>query len=328
MARSTPQVFRLPACAAIFIVLVGSFTRLGAAASGENVLGTAKAEAALSFDPFAAAAKPSTAAASYILVPVLGVPATTSLPVSGLNPNQVNFSINDVTVQLPAAGGTTATFNVTLSGPCNQQLTIGYKTADETAKAGIDYVAKTGTLTFPIGTTNVPITITVLNAAPSKPVSFTVTLSGQSGGSGLSRATGTGTINPQSIPVPPFLTLFGASTNEGVINHVIFVKVTLSAPQKQAVTFNFNTSGGSQNPQAEPHGVDYNGYSSTAFTFAPGQTVVSIPITITGASKLPRKTAKPAKGSFEYFEILVTSVKNNVATIKTGQATVTILWDK
>jgi Calx-beta domain len=54
------------------------------------------------------------------------------------------------------------TFDVRLSGPFNQTVTVGYATADGTATAGSDYLAASGTLTFPPGVTERTAPVTIL----------------------------------------------------------------------------------------------------------------------------------------------------------------------
>src|SRR5438094_6540594 len=54
-----------------------------------------------------------------------------------------------------------ANFTVSLSAASPQSITVDYSTADGTATAPADYVAKSGTLTFPANSTT-PQTITVV----------------------------------------------------------------------------------------------------------------------------------------------------------------------
>ncbi|NRT55988.1 hypothetical protein HNQ01_001723 [Leptothrix sp. C29] len=85
------------------------------------------------------------------------------------------LSINDVVVN---EGAGTATFTVTLTGATTQTTTVAFATADGTAKAGSDYTAVSGTLTFAPGETTKTITVPILNDAVYEgPESFTVNLS-------------------------------------------------------------------------------------------------------------------------------------------------------
>jgi hypothetical protein len=314
-----------------FLMLAIALLGPAAVSRAATPVDAAKAAAALAFDPYntkSATSASTGTSKSLVLVAGVAAPRTASAPVSNLNPNQVQFAINDVTVPLPPTGGTTATFTVSLSEPCNTALTVNYATSNGTAKAGIDYVATSGTLSFPVGVQSKTVTVTINNAGPTKAIDFKVTLSGASGGSSIARPTGVGTIVPSTVAGPPSLSIYGATTNEGTRNHVVYVKVTLSAPAKQAVTFTFNTIAGTQSPFAEANGVDYNGYGLTKFTLPPGQTSVSIPVTITGGSKKTRTSPTPPKGSTIYFGVQIYRVDSGNATVKTEEGTVSILYDK
>jgi aryl-phospho-beta-D-glucosidase BglC (GH1 family) len=81
-----------------------------------------------------------------------------------VNQNKVQPLI-PIEFTLPSAGGATTavmTFTVTLSAPSSQPVTVSYTTADGTAKAGTDYVATSGTVTFAPGQTQQTITVTIL----------------------------------------------------------------------------------------------------------------------------------------------------------------------
>ncbi len=76
------------------------------------------------------------------------------------NPS-ATLSIADVDVYETA--GTTMDFVVTLAGTAQGTVTVNYATQDGTAKANVDYVPKSGMVTFPPGTTSQTIRITVLD---------------------------------------------------------------------------------------------------------------------------------------------------------------------
>lgn len=67
------------------------------------------------------------------------------------------LSIGDLTVR----EGSQATFNVTLSAPADQIVSVGYYTANGSATAGSDYQAAVGRLVFPVGVTSKTITVPV-----------------------------------------------------------------------------------------------------------------------------------------------------------------------
>ncbi|MFP6701437.1 MAG: M36 family metallopeptidase, partial [Planctomycetaceae bacterium] len=70
--------------------------------------------------------------------------------------DNVEVTLNVVPVE------STATFNVTLSHSSNDTISAYYTTVDDTALAGSDYVAATGTVTFNPGSTHETISVTVL----------------------------------------------------------------------------------------------------------------------------------------------------------------------
>src|SRR5262249_5512045 len=72
------------------------------------------------------------------------------------------ISISGTSVIEPSGGSTSATFNVSLSEPSTSAVTVEYSTANETATAGSDYTATSGTLTFAPGVTSRTIQVPVL----------------------------------------------------------------------------------------------------------------------------------------------------------------------
>ncbi|TQU44555.1 hemagglutinin, partial [Xanthomonas perforans] len=122
---------------------------------------------------------------------------------------QPALSIDDVSVNEGNSGTTTATFTVSLSAASGQTVTVNYATADGTATAGSDYVARSGTLSFAPGVTAQGVAVTVNGDTAVEPnETFSVGLSGASNAT-IARATGTGTIlnddavvtiSPASLP--------------------------------------------------------------------------------------------------------------------------------
>lgn len=71
------------------------------------------------------------------------------------------LAITNVAVTEGHSGSKNATFLVILSAPCDQTVTVAWATGNGTAKAGSDYVRKSGTLTFLKGQQIVPLIVVV-----------------------------------------------------------------------------------------------------------------------------------------------------------------------
>ncbi|MCW2797601.1 MAG: hypothetical protein JWM79_3098 [Nocardioides sp.] len=110
-----------------------------------------------------------------------------------LEPAAPSVSIGDAAVS-EGNHGATLTFPVTLSGPAGADVAVDYATSDDTAVAGEDYEATSGTLTIEAGDTtgqiNVPVLSDKVREGNEK---LTVTLSSPGYGT-LNDSTATGTI--------------------------------------------------------------------------------------------------------------------------------------
>jgi hypothetical protein len=73
-----------------------------------------------------------------------------------------SISISDCTVMEGNAGQTQCTFTVSLSAASGQTVSVSYATADGSALSGQDYVAGSGTLTFPPFTTVRTVDVAVI----------------------------------------------------------------------------------------------------------------------------------------------------------------------
>ena len=82
---------------------------------------------------------------------------------TGSTTEPVKVSVADARVS--EAPGATLDFAVTLSGPAPGPVTVDYRTADANAKAGEDYTARQGALTFRPGETSKTVRVTVLDDA-------------------------------------------------------------------------------------------------------------------------------------------------------------------
>ena len=127
--------------------------------------------------------------------PTNGVLADTQAVGTITNDDTAGLTIADVSVGEPPSGTRTAAFTVTLAPPAAGTVTVQYATANGTAVSPSDYVATTGTLTFPANATTQTIPVTIYaDAIKETPETFTVTLSNATGGPAIVVPTATGRI--------------------------------------------------------------------------------------------------------------------------------------
>ena len=183
---------------------------------------------------------------------------------------------DDGTPELTIAGDTVsegeeAEFVVSLSPASGKQVTVGYATADGTAKAGEDYTAATtGALTFTAGATERTISITTAEDSRNEDEeAFTVTLSNPGNATLGSDTAATGTITDDDDP--PELTIAGDTMSEG--EEAEFV-VSLSPASGKQVTVGYATADGTAKA-----GEDYTAATTGALTFTAGATERTISIT-------------------------------------------------
>ena len=116
------------------------------------------------------------------------------------------LSVSDAQVIEGNSGTTDATFTVTLTPPAVTDVTVDYATSDNTATAGSDYVATSGTLTFAAGESTKTFTVPVIgDLLREGDETFFVNLSNTQGGS-FSRQQGVGTIFDEESNTPPVAT--------------------------------------------------------------------------------------------------------------------------
>ena len=187
------------------------------------------------------------------------------------------LSISDVSVTEGNFGTKTATFVVTLSAAASGTVTVGYSTANGTATAGSDYVAKSGTLTFTAGQTTKTIAVVVTGDTTVEPnETFTVNLASPTGATILD-AQGVGTIVNNDGAALPTLAIGDVSVTEGNSGTTTATfTATLSAAASSTVTVNYATANGTATA-----GTDYVGQSGT-LTFTAGQTTKTIAVVVNG----------------------------------------------
>lgn len=123
--------------------------------------------------------------------------ATATIVVNG-GPSEV--SAFGAPVYVHGGSPTSVGVVVRLSNPPNGQATVNYSTVDGTAKAGVDYTATSGTLTFGPGVTEQTVTVPLTAAAGNSYRYFRLRLSNPS--SNLQIGAGTATVLLRYWPEP------------------------------------------------------------------------------------------------------------------------------
>jgi VCBS repeat-containing protein len=187
---------------------------------------------------------------------------------------QPTVSAGTVSVAEGNSGTTSATFNVTLSAPSGKPVKVNYATADGSAVAGEDYVATSGMLIFPAGTTSQSVTVLVNGDTKYETdETFNLNLSGAM--NATLGSNGIGTISNDDGQTT--ISINNVSKAEGNSGTTPFVfTVTLSNPSYQTITVGYFTS----NQTAVAPG-DYTTTSGT-LTFNPGDTTKTITVNVIG----------------------------------------------
>ncbi|CAN5853373.1 hypothetical protein BH11PSE3_BH11PSE3_22930 [soil metagenome] len=173
-----------------------------------------------------------------------------------------------------------ALFQVTLSAPATQTITVDYHTvAGEAGSA--DFAGASGTVTFAAGEQTKTISIAVTpDILVEGNEHFSVVLTNVHGAT-LADDTGIATILDDDVATPPRLSVADATVTEGNSGtHDLAFTVTLSAAATGPVTVAYATSNGTGNGSATA-GSDYTAASGT-LTFAAGETSKVVHVQVTG----------------------------------------------
>jgi glucose/arabinose dehydrogenase len=110
------------------------------------------------------------------------------------------LSAGDCSVVEGNAGTTPCSFGVSLSPVSGRTVTVAYSTQGGSATSGVDFTAASGTLTFPAGTTSMPLNVMVQgDVAVETDEAFALTLSSPTNAT-LADAQGDGTILDDDAP--------------------------------------------------------------------------------------------------------------------------------
>jgi hypothetical protein len=221
------------------------------------------------------------------------------------------LSVSGSTVPEGNSGTRTVRFTVTLTPVSGKTVSVSYATANGTASAGSDYVARSGTLTFTPGVTSGFVDVVVNgDTVPEANETFSLLLSGP-----VNATVGTGsassTITNDDAAGTSSLSIADGSVTEGNGSSVnLQLTITLTPASSQTVTVSWATSNGT----AVAPG-DYTAKSTTA-TFSPGVVSRTISVPVNGDT---------LNENDETFTVTLSNPTN--ATIADGTATGTITND-
>lgn len=219
------------------------------------------------------------------------------------------LSVGDVSLAEGQAGTTSAVFTLRLSKAWTQPVTLSYATRDGTARAGQDYAAATGSLTFAAGETTKTVSVAVTGDRTIEAnETFDLVVSGVAGAT-VTDGVGRATIRDDDTP--PALTVSDVALAEGDAgtSNAVFT-VRLSKAWDQAVTVGFTTANGTALA-----GADYDALTGT-LRFAPGETVKTVTVAVRGDA---------LEEADETFFLLLRSPVN--ATIRDGAGLATVTDD-
>ncbi|SDD06044.1 Calx-beta domain-containing protein [Pedobacter soli] len=204
-------------------------------------------------------------------VTVNNTPATINI----IDNNLVTASISVALASVNEAAGT-ATFTVTLSGSVQDAFTVDYITADGTAKAGLDYVATSGTLVFPAGSTagaSLTFTVPIIDDnLVEGDETFSGVITNVSGGLvTIGNGTAVVTIIDNDLAVATITA--GTNGNEnGPVNGTF--TVTLNNPAAADTQLTYTLAG------TATEGSDYSNIVTKTITIPAGQTTATITIPV------------------------------------------------
>jgi hypothetical protein len=213
------------------------------------------------------------------------------------------IAISDAT----AREGNLLSFTVSLSAASTETVTVDFETANDSAAAGFDYVASSGTIVFVPGQTSQQVHLaTIQDLLSETSEAFSVQLTNPVN-STISDDEGVATITDND-PIPA-LTVADRKVSESA--STVIITVRLSAVSGQDVTVEYDTSNGTATA-----GDDYLGTTDT-LTIPAGNASGTVNVSLIGDVELEEN---------ETFTFTISSPDN--ATIADSSGTVTILDDE
>ena len=183
--------------------------------------------------------------------------------------------VSDPVIVEGDSGTRSAVFEVRLSQPAASAFTVAYNTVDGSARAGQDYTATSGTLSFAAGqevaTVQVPI---IGDTVPEGTEFFSLVATPSLASISRAGAVGQATIIDTDAPGPTISIASAEPVVENNTNYLRFV-VSLSEPALDAVTVNYRTLLGTAS-DADLYSPSTHRSNNGSVTFEAGQTSAEI----------------------------------------------------
>lgn len=182
--------------------------------------------------------------------------------------------ISDAVGTEGVASVTGMVFNVTLSGPSAQTITVDYFTSNGTATNNLDFVATNGVVTIPPGTTNATLRVYPIEDILAEPTRYFAVILTNAVNAIISDDTGVGTLNDDDpVPVVSIADTSLVEGDSGTSNAVF--QLTLSKPAIATVSVRCVTSTGTA-------GTNDFVSTTTTVTFAAGLTNATFTVPVRG----------------------------------------------
>jgi uncharacterized repeat protein (TIGR01451 family) len=219
-----------------------------------------------------------------------------------------SLSIGDLVVSEGDSGTNSFELDVRLSLPSTNTVTVNYSTQNGTATAPLDLIASSGLITFPPGSTNQKVTVSVRgDTSYETNETFFVVLSGSQNAAIGDNQGAVTILNDDPLPLVSISDVSVTEGNSGTTNAVF--RVSLSAPNGLAVVVRYSTSNGTARA-----GADYVPRNGT-LTFSPGTLFLTQSLTI-------QVVGDTIPESNELFYVNLTSISNGILAKAQGIGTI------
>jgi len=235
-------------------------------------------------------------------------------------------SVSEAWLTEPTGSNSNLQFRVRLSGPSTQPVRVSYSTRNATATAGVDYLARIGTLVIPPGDTEAVLGVTILGDALAEPDEHFSIVLRQPIHATLGTAEAVGQILDNDRPL--MISVFDTSSREGSPENpgILSFEVLLSDAPTNSVVVDYSIQ-----PLTATHGSDFLTTTGTLtfITIGQGTTLHRVHVPIVGDHEIePNETVlfrlnQPVNATLSRSEAVGTILNDDGSILSIEDATVT-----